>query len=541
MSTYSFARLLEADERAVIAAEVEEDGSYHGARGSSTRRGMSAVAALTMATAAFAGHAIVKARSSKPAAVAGSGEDSVGLFGLPPKLQGLVNNLHLPWQQQPQPALYHPPFGQPGGMPVAQGQPQFPQQVPQQQVPQQQLPQQQFPQQQPQQPFPQPQQPPPQQPQQPAAPATSTGCFAKNNYNYNLDWKAEGAGFFQEWNYLQNEPNSGAAEYVQGPEAQQSGMVQALGNVAVIKPGGPGNAPLKRKSVKLETQRKWTYFLMAMKYEAIPWGCGVWPALWTHSPDAGWPAGGELDILEYSNEITSRTSLHTAESNRCKLNRALLNKPGCPALVDAEYDFTGDYQCVTDYPDKIGCAPNDRSKMLNGEQMSNEPGVVAVEWTPDFVKTFRIPASQMPQDLAMDAPKPDNWDQFVTGYYPFAESEQTIPGSCPNPAGVLKAQQIVLSLGFCGDWASKVYSNSTCANKGYPSNSPWTSKGPTMGSECVAVDPHNPMGEQPAGPRDCCTNFIADPQGQFGTQQYLDEHGAWKINWLKVYQSQQAR
>lgn len=371
----------------------------------------------------------------------------------------------------------------------------------------------------------------------PVAGPTSS-CTGRSGSTYALDWKAEGSTFFQDWNYLQNEPNSGAAEYVDANTAYQEGLTAPYPDHAVIRPGGKGNY-LKRKSVKIETRRKWTYFLMALKYEALPWGCGVWPALWTHSPEAGWPAGGELDILEYANEITSRSSLHVAESNRCQLNAALLNRPGCPSMPDAEYNFTGHYECVTAYPDKIGCAPNDRGKMLNGEALSSVPGVIAAEWTPEHVKIFRIPVTEMPADLASDAPRPDEWDQWLQGYYPFAESERTVPGSCPNPAGVLKAQQIVLSLGFCGDWASKVYKDSTCANKGYSSASPWSSKGPLMDSQCVAVDPHDPKGEQPAGPRDCCTRFIYDEDGTYGADEYLMSHGFWKINWLKVYQSGQ--
>lgn len=62
---------------------------------------------------------------------------------------------------------------------------------------------------------------------------------------------------------------------------------------------------MKRMSAKVETKKKWRYFLMAMRYEAVPWGCGVWPALWMLSPDAEWPKGGEVDILEYANDIGS--------------------------------------------------------------------------------------------------------------------------------------------------------------------------------------------------------------------------------------------
>lgn len=378
---------------------------------------------------------------------------------------------------------------------------------------------------------------PPQAPP-PAASYGGGGCSERGGYSYALDWKAQGERFFEEWNYLRNEVNSGGAEYVDGQTAYNEGLTAAYPNYAIIRPGGKGYAPLKRKSVKIETKRKWQYFLMVIKYESLPWGCGIWPAVWTHSPDAPWPLGGELDMLEYCNEQTTRTSLHVGGSNRCQLDASLLNRPGCPRMPDAEFNFTGNYDCVTSYPTKIGCAPNDVNLMMTGEQMSNSPGVFAAEWTPNYLKVFRIPSSEMPYDLATDAPRPDGWDRWLLAYYPFAQSERNIPGSCPYPAGILKAQQIVIQIGFCGDWAAKIWGGSKCANRGQPSYGPWDAKGPRIDAECVAVDPHDPRGEQPAGPRDCCTRFISDDDGKYGAQQYLAEHGFFKIEWLKVFKAQ---
>lgn len=364
------------------------------------------------------------------------------------------------------------------------------------------------------------------------------GCTQSGGYNYSLDWKAAGSTFWDEWNYLTFDANSGAAEYLVRDKAVAAGVTVAHATHALLR-AGPRGSYLKRTSAKLETTRKWTYFLMALKYESVPWGCGVWPALWTHSPDAPWPQGGELDILEYASEIPSRTSLHVdAKANPCRLSPQLLRRPGCPQMLDAEYNFTGDYDCATAYPAKLGCAPNVRKFMLSGEELARQPSVVAAEWTPEYLKVFRIPAEEVPADLAAETPRPDGWDKWLISYYPFSESERLVPGSCPNPEGVLKAQKIVLSLGFCGDWASKVWVNSTCANRGSStaSRGPWSSRGPVMGSECVAVDPHNPAGEVPAGPRDCCTRFIYDEHGEYLADEYLGSRAFWNVSWLKVFQ-----
>lgn len=337
-------------------------------------------------------------------------------------------------------------------------------------------------------------------------------------------WKAEGSQFFDNFDYMTNDENFMPVKYVTREEAVQQQVTVAYDNHAILR-SGPKAGHFKRASAKLVTKNKWTYFLMAAKFNRVPGGCGLWPAFWTRSPDAAWPNGGELDILEFTNEIGSRSSLHVGVNNKCKLDQAEFRKPGCPQFVDAEFNFTGDSNCVTHYPEAIGCAPN-RLPLLSGEAMSMQPIVVAAQWTPSFIKIFRIPVVETPPDLASDSPTPDEWDKWIIAYYPLAASERNNPGSCPNPEHLLKAQQLVLQLGFCGDWGAKVWLNSTCANN----------KGPALPSQCVAVDPHNPMGEVIAGPRDCCSAFIVDEYGQYGTEEYLQSHGFFNISWIKVYQ-----
>jgi hypothetical protein len=305
--------------------------------------------------------------------------------------------------------------------------------------------------------------------------------------------------------------------------------------LCLMRAGRKVEGALKRYSGKMETNKKWKYFLALFKFNHIPHGCGVWPAVWTHTPDVGWPNGGELDLLEYCNDIPSRSSFHTGTQNRCKLDGSLLNKAGCPQFVDSEWYYTGEYDCVTDYPVHIGCAPN-AMPLQTGEQWSSEPNIVGAEWTESYLKIFKIPASQMPADLQSDQPVPDNWDQFIIAYYPFAASEANIPGSCPNPQDVMAPQKLVLNLGFCGDWASKEWRNSsTCAAR-----CPYQPSidVPNMDDgTCVAVDPHDPKGEEPAGPKDCCTQFIIDEDGQYGAEDYLQQNAYFDMEWVKVFQA----
>lgn len=362
---------------------------------------------------------------------------------------------------------------------------------------------------------------------QPPPPPESTGgtdCFEHAGVQYAEVWKAQGTTFWDDFFYMTNDENFMPIQYLTKEEAREKQVTVAYEDHAILR-AGPRLGHLKRSSAKVATNQKWTYFLMAAKFNHVPWGCGTWPAFWTRSPDVAWPNGGELDILEYTNEIASRSSLHVGVANKCTLDQSEFRKPGCPQFVEAEFNFTGDSNCVTHYPEAIGCAPN-RLPLMNGEQMATQPIIMAAEWTKDFLKVFRIPAAQMPADLEAGTPTPDQWDQYIVAYYPFAASDRNNPGSCPNSAELMKAQQLVLQLGFCGDWGAKVWLNSTCAN----------TKGPALPSQCVAVDPHNPMGEQIAGPRDCCTAFITDEQNQYGADDYLRQNAYFDISWIKVFQ-----
>lgn len=61
-----------------------------------------------------------------------------------------------------------------------------------------------------------------------------------------------------------------------------------------------------------------------------------------------------------------------------------------------------------------------------------------------------------------------------------------------------------------------------------------SSRSHTHLSKAGRSDSPRSQGEQPAGPRDCCTRFIYDEDGAYGTEGYLREHGFFNISWVKV-------
>jgi len=208
----------------------------------------------------------------------------------------------------------------------------------------------------------------------------------------------------------------------------------------------------------------------------------------------------------------SEVSFHTVKNpeDGCKLDKKILNQPGCPHFSDVNnlYDPFLQYDCQTNYtafPPRLGCAPSsDQHERMTGEQYASNPGVIAAEWTREFIKVFYIPEAQIPADLALGvAPKPDNWDQFIISYYPFADSKCNLTSQ-----SLASPQSFVLNIELCGDRGSLEFplgcnGLSMCRNKRY------------------------------AGAGDCCYEYMTD-ENKSGDA--LEANAFFNISWIKVWQ-----
>jgi len=337
---------------------------------------------------------------------------------------------------------------------------------------------------------------------QPPAPRQVQPPSPQGPSSYRLDWAAQGHSFFDGFNFVTQDMNHGAAHYLDRGEAMSARVIEAHGSFAILRAGQRDPVyKYKRYTAKIATTRSWTHFLAVMRFSHVPYGCGVWPAFFTLAPGKQWPNGGEVDILEYVNDDVSKTSFHTGES--CRLSPGAVNKYGSmPDRNDMNYE------CKTQYPEHLGCAPN--KWMRSGESWARNPGVLAVERTADALRIFFLPEGRVPGDLLAGAPRPDSWDRsLLVSYYPFSAS-----GCSPS---VMTAQQFVLGIGFCGDWASKVWGDSgRCMAKTH---------------NCRPVDP---LAEY-APEQDCCTQFIYDQDGHHGTDSYLKSKAFFNISWIKIF------
>ncbi|CAJ1418254.1 unnamed protein product, partial [Effrenium voratum] len=197
---------------------------------------------------------------------------------------------------------------------------------------------------------------------------------------------------------------------------------------------------------------------------------------------------------------------------------------GTVVVVSGDADFAHglDFARRQGWRTALGCAPN-RLPIHPGNHWANQPGVVAAEWTPEFVKVFYIPEAELEKAglEGAGAPQPDDWDQYIMSYLPFKKSEDLESGTCPNPDKVLWPQQLVFQTSFCGDWAGKTWGNSgSCVNV----------VGPTM-DRCDAVDPLAPDTKPESFEHDCCSMYVYDENQEFKS----DEHFHWTAYWNFTY------
>ena len=137
-------------------------------------------------------------------------------------------------------------------------------------------------------------------------------------------------------------------------------------------------------------------------------------------------------------------------------------------------------------PDRYGCAPNQYESWptvfdLNAQAGDGRDATLVLEFAEDAIKVgwhsplrshthttthtthtttrsypptrtvqvWHFVAGEAPADLLDDAPTPAHWDNAkLWAYYPIAASE------CPG-AETIGAQNLVINLAFCGEWAGQ--------------------------------------------------------------------------------------
>lgn len=275
----------------------------------------------------------------------------------------------------------------------------------------------------------------------PLAAALASGALAAN---FSLVQDYSGSGFFDGWDFYGNYDNltNGDVVYVNATNATSLAYVDA-GGQAIIKVDNTSFVPYneKRNSVRITTR---DYFNVGTVWVAdvahLPFGCSVWPSIWTKGN--AWPQNGEIDIIEGVNLVTAnQMALHT--------------QPGCTAASGTdETGSAGPADCGT----TAGCTVVETKPGSYGQTFAdNGGGVWATQFDASGIFIWFWPRTAVPPSVttATDSIDISSWGPPSAAW----------PASSCNIPQFFGAQQLVVDITLCGDWAGvpSIYS-ATCGD-----------------------------------------------------------------------------
>lgn len=199
-----------------------------------------------------------------------------------------------------------------------------------------------------------------------------------------------------------------------------------------------------RASVRLQSVKTFNHGLFIADILHIPFACGAWPAMWLLGQQT-WPQGGEIDIVEGVNAANNNSmTLHT--------------NAGCSIQSTGYSGTASTTNCdVKDpkQPENAGCGISSPDTISFGADFNaNRGGVYATEWTSQAIKIWFFPRAKIPQDIESGTPNPSGWGQPTAQF----------AGSC-NIDQHFQNHNLIFNTAFCGQWAGRVWKDSSCAAK----------------------------------------------------------------------------
>ncbi|KIJ67434.1 glycoside hydrolase family 16 protein [Hydnomerulius pinastri MD-312] len=269
---------------------------------------------------------------------------------------------------------------------------------------------------------------------------------------YTLSESVVGNDFYTSFNFEAiADPTDGRVNYVDQATAQSLNLTYATSDTfimraddtTVLTASGPG-----RNSVRIRSNNQYTTHVAVFDMQHMPQGCGTWPAVW-ETDESNWPDGGEVDIVEGVNDVTpNQSTLHTSPD--CSIPASGVTQLGTTVGTDCDSSANGNAGCgiqLTEDDNSFGPGFNN----IGG-------GWYAMERTTDYISVWfweRGDASA-PSDATSGASTIDtsNWGT-PAAYFPNTDCDL---------ATHFDANNIIINLTFCGDWAgnSAVYAASGC-------------------------------------------------------------------------------
>ncbi|KAF5358593.1 hypothetical protein D9758_007731 [Tetrapyrgos nigripes] len=262
-----------------------------------------------------------------------------------------------------------------------------------------------------------------------------------------------GQSFFDGWDYYGNVDNTtwGNVSYVDQTTAmtQQLTFVDGNGH-AVIRVDNTTfipDAPLvNRNTIKITSKDAYpvgSLFLIDAYH--IPYGCSVWPSLWTLGANIEWPNGGEIDVIEAINMLPqNQMALHTL--------------PGCWQAGDnGQTGLTDTNDCSTPQ----GCLVQEtKPNSYNSGFAAAGGGMFALQLDVSGIYMWFWSRPDVPHSIT-SATSSSTFDDLTDWGAPSA----AYPAAGCNIAQYFQPQQLIIDITLCGVWAGvpDIYS-STCPN-----------------------------------------------------------------------------
>ncbi|KAK7024389.1 hypothetical protein VNI00_016330 [Paramarasmius palmivorus] len=204
--------------------------------------------------------------------------------------------------------------------------------------------------------------------------------------------------------------------------------------------GNPLDTEFGRNSIYLKSREPMTFgSLIVVDLEHIPYGCSVWPGLFTQGEN--WPEGGELDLIEGVNlQPRNQYALHTDPDHRCRHTATGEQQTGTTTFAE----------CTADGIDNRGCTVQEASPRSFGSSFAG--GAYALAWDEQGIRMWFFERGTLPTGIDND-PDPSQWPTPSAFY----------PASGCDPRTAFGPQVLTIAINICGKWALPAFGE-TCGS-----------------------------------------------------------------------------
>ncbi|KAJ7648634.1 glycoside hydrolase family 16 protein [Mycena polygramma] len=266
--------------------------------------------------------------------------------------------------------------------------------------------------------------------------------------SYSRSENIVGQGFYNAFNFEAiPDPTHGHVNYVNQATAQAQNLTFATANTFILRADSKTvSSGAGRNSVRIRTNNAYTTHVAVFDVAHMPQGCGTWPAIW-ETNESNWPKGGEVDIVEGVNDQgTDQVTLHTSPGCTMPQSRT---QTGTSLLLNCDTQVNGNSGCGVSVGQASSYGPSFNA---------NGGGWYAIERTSTFINVWfwARNAANVPADVRAGsaAVNTNNWGTPTANF----------PNTSCNLSQFFDANNIIINLTFCGDWAGQagIYAQSGC-------------------------------------------------------------------------------